>query len=302
MTGKGSGSYPRKYWWLVLVVVPLVAVLIQYQPWKRASSQSAPGTSVSGNQFLGSSIIGNVSLVVNEAEKAGAVLDPALLESLKSAIGLSRSGNHDAAVAKMEAVRAASSTVGQLPSILNSLGVEYLLAGRVDQARTAFEEVLQKDPHNKTAWAGLGQLPDTRLVPLQVVNFSSEWGYKDAGKIVDQDPNSSWKSADGLLPQSFVIELPIHAALSEVVFNNAARANAKQATREIEISFSDQSATSGFESIVKATLVQGEIGQGVKIKPVKDSRWVKLRILTNYGDPENTQLGDVSVIGKPRPR
>jgi len=285
------------------VIVPLAGVLIQYQPWKRASSQQAAGTSVSGNQFLGSAIIGNVSLVVNEAEKAGTVLDPALLESLKSAIELSRSGSHDAAVAKMETVRDASRTVGQLPSILNNLGVEYLLAGRVDQARTTFEEVLQKDPTNKTAWAGLGQLPDTRLVPLRVVNFSSQTaGYYDAGNIVDQNPNSYWKSGDGALPQSFVIELPIHAAISELSFNNAAGENAKQATREIEISFSDQSATSGFESIMKAVLVQGEIGQGVKVKPVKDSRWVKLRILVNYGDPEYTQLGDVTVIGKPRPR
>jgi len=303
MTRNGFETYPRRYWWLVLVIVPLAGAVIQYQPWKRESSQSAAGTSVSGNQFLGSAIIGNVSLVVNEAQKAGAALDPALLESLKSAIELSRSGNHDAAVAKMETLRAASSTVGQLPSILNNLGVEYLSAGRVDQARATFEEVLQKDPANKTAWAGLGQLPDTRLVPLQVVNFSSEWGgAQHARNIVDRNPNSSWKSADGTLPQSFVIELPIHAAISELGFNNAARENAKQATKEIEVSFSDQSATSGFGSIVKATLVQGEIGQGVKVKPAKDSRWVKLRILANYGDPEFTQLGDVDVIGKPRPR
>src|SRR6266498_1569014 len=137
-------NYPKKYWWVVLIIVPLEGALIQYQPWKRASGPSATGSSVSGNQFLGPAIIGNVSLVMNEAEKAGTVLDPALLESFKSAIELSRSGNHDAAVARMEAIRATSSTVGQLPSILNTLGVEYLSAGRVDQARATFEEVLLK--------------------------------------------------------------------------------------------------------------------------------------------------------------
>jgi hypothetical protein len=44
--------------------------------------------------------IGNVSLVMNEAEKNGTPLDPVLLESLNSAIEFSKSGNHEAAVAK----------------------------------------------------------------------------------------------------------------------------------------------------------------------------------------------------------
>ena len=296
-------SYPKRYWWVALVVVPITAALIQYQPWRGASDGSTVTSSVSGNQFLGSAIIGNVSLIVNEAEKVGTPLDPALLDSLKGAIEFSRSGNHDAAVAKIEAIRASSSTVGQLPSLLNNLGVEYLSAGRVDQARATFEEVLLKDPTSRTAWAGLGQLPDNRLAPLKVVNFSSEWnGNWTAANITDRNPNSLWLSADGTLPQSFVIELPVHAAISELSFNNAPRDNAKQAAKDIEITFSDQSATSGFDSPLKTTLAQGEIGQGVKVTPARVARWVKLRILAYYSDPKYTQLGGVDVIGKPRPR
>ncbi len=309
--GRSEGSapsYPKRYWWLVLVVVPIVGALIQYQPWKRASGQSAASTSVSGNQFLGSAFIGNVSLVVNEAQKAGAALDPALVENLKEAVESSKSRNHDAAIAKIEAVRAGSSTVRDLPSLVNNLGVEYISAGRLDQARTTFEEVLAKDPGNKTAWAGLGQLPDHPIAPLKVVNYSSRYGagplgYYRAEDVVDGAPNSYWLSApDATLPHSFVIELPVHAVISEVSFNNPTFKDGKYAAKEIALSFSQQSATSGFENVVKATLTQGEIGQGVSVKPTSNARWLKLRILTNYGDPSMTSLGDISVVGRPNPQ
>ena len=302
---ESGAAYPRKYWWLVLVLVPLVAALIQYQPWKRSPSGSAAAPGVSGNQFFGPAVIGNVSLVVNEARQAGAVLDESVLKSLQSAIELSQAGNHDAASAEIEAIRASSSAVRQLPSILNNLGAEYLLAGRADQAKATFEEVLREDPTNKTAWAGLGQLPDQPIPGVRVVNFSSEYSGSPnfkAGNIADGNPNSVWSSFDGTLPQSFILELPVHTAISEMSFNNSARDKPNQAAKDVEISFSDQSATSGFERAFKAALTAGEIAQGVTVKPPKNARWVKLRILSNHGDMEGTQLGDVGVVGKPQPR
>jgi hypothetical protein len=140
------------------------------------------------------------------------------------------------------------------------------------------------------------------------VNFSSEYGagslgYRRALDIVDQAPNSSWLSArDATFPHSFVIELPVHAAISEVSFNNPTFGNAQYAAKDIELSFSDQSATSGFEHAVKATLAQGEIGQAVSVTPARNARWLKLRILTSYGDPTITGLGDVNVVARPNPQ
>ncbi len=297
----GSGTnFPKNYWWIVLVIVPLAGALIQYQPWKGASGSSG-AAGVSGNQFLGPAIVGNVSLVINEAAKLGTTLDPALVEQLKNAATLSKAGEHDAAVAKIEGIRATSREIATLPSLLNNLGIEYLSAGKLEQSRKAFEGVLAKDPTNKTAWAGLEQLPDHRLKPLIVVNFSSQWiDSWGASKIVDGDPASVWQSADGTFPQSFVLELPVESSITELSFNNAAHVAATRAAKDIEISISAQSATTGFEMAAKAVLAQGEIGQGVGIKPAKRGRWVKIRILSNYGSPDNTQLGDVEVIGRPQ--
>jgi tetratricopeptide (TPR) repeat protein len=301
LASEGSAaSYPKKYWWLILVIVPLAGGLIQYQPWRSATGSSG-AAAVSGNQFLGSAIVGNVSLVVNEAAKAGTTLDPALVEQLKEAAKQSQAGDHDAAVVKIQQIRAASREVSSLPSVLNNLGIEYLSAGKADQARKAFEEALQKDPANRTAWAGLGQLPDHPLKPVTVVNFSSEYGGWPARHITDENPATSWSSRGGTFPHSFVLEIPVEAAISQLSFNNAA-SPANQAAKDIEISFSNQSATAGFEVATKTSLAQGEIGQGINIKPARSGRWIKLRILSNHGGADYTQLGDVEVIGRPQPR
>jgi tetratricopeptide (TPR) repeat protein len=299
---EGSGtSYPKKYWWLILVIVPLTGGLIQYQPWKSASGSTAAG--VSGNQFLGPAIVGNVSLVVNEAAKAGVTLDPALIGQLKNAATRSQAGDHDAAVATIEQVRATSHELASLPSVLNNLGIEYLSAGKSEPARKAFEDALLKDPANRTAWAGLGQLPDHPLKSVKVVNFSSDAsGWWQAGNIADGDFGTLWSSSRGAtFPHSFVLETPIEAVISQLSFNNAARP-ANTSAKDIEISFSSQSATAGFEIATKISLAQGEIGQGVNITPARLGHWIKLRILSNYGDADYTQLGDVGVIGKPKPR
>jgi tetratricopeptide (TPR) repeat protein len=303
---KDSGpAYPKKYWWLILMVLPVALALLQYQPWKTSgSSSTGPEGGISGNQFLGPAVVGNVSVVVNEAAKVGAVLDPAVIEKLKEAAALSRDRQHEAAAAKIEEVRASSGQVAALPSIQNNLGLEYLAIGRTDLARQAFEAALAKDATNKAALAGLGQLPDARLQGLKVVNFSGQrlasvnaggW----ASHIADGDPATGWMCADAKFPQTVILELANESTIAEVAFNNAAHWEPNGSAKDVEISISSQSATSGFEIAAKAVLVQGEIGQGIRIAPSKRGRWIKVRILSNYGNTDHTELGDVEVIGKP---
>lgn len=289
-------NYPKKYWWMVLVALPLGIALVQYQPWKKAGG-SAGGFNVSGNQFLGPAVVGNISLVINEADKAGATLDPALIELLKTAAAQSKAGNHEVAAAKIEQIRATSGTLAKLPSLSNNLGIELLLAGKPRQARKAFEDVLQNDPDNKAAWAGLAELGDAQLRPVKLVNSSSGYGGTPASWIVDDSDFTVWRSGNNVFPHSFVLELPVEATVSELSFNNAGEGNA--AAKEIEISVSATSPTSDFKVAAKGTLAAGEIGQPIKLNPPQTGRWIKLRILSNYGSTSYTGLGDVTVTGKP---
>ena len=292
-----ASGYPKKYWWLVLVIVPVLLAAIQFQPWKGSSPSSDAGRSVAAHE-IGTAVLGDVSVVVNEAASAGATIDPELRKMIEEAVTLGRQGKHDAAIARIEKVRQSSSSVAALPSLLTGLGAEYAAAGKIEQARQSFEEVLQKDPTNQMAWKALGVLPDAPIKGLKVLNFSSYVSWHPSN-LVDGNPASIWSASDATFPQSIVFEFPVECNVKEVSFNNA---TADFASKDIEISASTQGATSGFSVIGKGTLAQGEIGQPVPLSGTPAVKWLKLRVLSNYGNKGYTYLGDMVVTGRPRVR
>ena len=233
---------------------------------------------------------------------AGASLDESLIKLLNEATALAGAGQHAEAAARIDKVRATSREVAALPALLNGAGAEHLAAGDTEAARAAFEQVLAADPRNRLAAEGLRRLPAAPIKGVTVANFSSEYfALTPASAIVDANPASRWMSADAPFPHSFVLEIPYAADITELSFNNAV-STASQAAKDIEVSVSADSATAGFGVVLKSVLAQGEIGQGMRLKDATPGRWIKLRILSNYGDPKYTQLGDVQVIGRPRPR
>jgi hypothetical protein len=290
-------SYPKKYWWLVLIVVPIVIALIQYRPWRAGTGPLGSSTSIT---------VRDVSIIVNEAAQSGTALSEELVNQLKQAVERSQEGQHAAAVAEIERVRASSRQVAALPSLLVNLADEYRRSGKEDDARRTYQVVLKKDPTNERVLDGLSRLPDAPLEGLKLVNFTSEtqqlaasgW----ASAIVDGDPGSVWLSRDGQFPQTLIFAFPSNAAISEVSFNNPAYGDPNRGAKDIEISVSSQSATSGFAVAAMGVLAPNDIAQGIRLKSAPVGRWIKVRILTNHGNKEKTSLGDISVSGRPQPR
>ena len=142
--------------------------------------------------------------------------------------------------------------------------------------------------------------PVEELKEIKVVNFTSHWGIFSAApsEIVTGDPRKVWASSDGNFPQEFVLELPAAATIAYVVFNNQAFQDAMRSSKDVEISVSTQHAAFGFEIAAKAVLQQGAIGQGIELKPPRPGRWIKIRILSNYGSSERTSLGMLQVFGR----
>jgi len=134
---------------------------------------------------------------------------------------------------------------------------------------------------------------------IKVVNFSSEYYVGSGAAIVGEKTDHVWAAKDGNFPQSFVLELPSEAVISYLVINNQAFGDPKGASKDIEISVSSQGSAFGFSPPVKALLERGEIGQGIALQPPLKGRWVKIRILSNYGRTDSTTLGIVQVIGRP---
>jgi hypothetical protein len=50
-----------------------------------------------------------------------------------------------------------------------------------------------------------------------------------------------------------------------------------------------------------ASLAKNDIGQGIALDGAPVGRWLKVRVLTNYGDKDHTSLGDISIVGRPQP-
>jgi F5/8 type C domain-containing protein len=146
--------------------------------------------------------------------------------------------------------------------------------------------------------------PVEELKGIKVVNFTSHQAIFSAApsEIVAGDPGKVWASSDGNFPQEFVLELPAEAIISHVVFNNPPHQDAKRSSKDVEISVSTQHASFGFEVAAKAVLQQGAIGQGIELKPARQARWIKIRILSNYGSPDRTSLGMLQVLGRPSGR
>jgi len=288
-------NYPKKYWWLILIFVPVVVALIQAKPWQRGGA-SGGSTSIT---------IGDVSVIANEATMTGTVLNEDLVAQLRQAVERSQSGQHAAAADSIEKVRLAAPQIAQLPTLLSTLGDEYQLSGKNEEARRAYQVVVTKDPTNARALNGLRRLPAAPLAGVKLVNFTSEWEnvwYDSlAANIVDGNPASAWLSRDGQFPQTFIFEIPAPAVISEVSFNNPAKGNPDRGAKDIEISVSTESASSAFRVVSTASLAKNDIGQGIPLDGAPVARWLKVRVLTNHGDKDNTSLGDVFIVGRPQP-
>lgn len=196
-------SYPKKYWWVVLVVVPIALGLVAILP-KFLGNSGGKGDSIT---VTGSNVGGNVQIIgtqviFNQLEKSTGNL--ADLEDLKAnisrAVNLVEGGFYNDAIVIFEDVAKKAPSA----AIYNNLGTLYLLENRDSQAREAFKEGIAVDPAYQPLRLNLASLyekegkiteaidqlkkaPDepeaeTRLAKLQE---------KAADGLIEQEPNDN---------------------------------------------------------------------------------------------------------------
>ncbi len=62
-------EYPKKYWWLVLVIVPLVAALIGIVP-SLLKGPAPPGTiQIHNTEFSGDLLFANIEVILSQYER-----------------------------------------------------------------------------------------------------------------------------------------------------------------------------------------------------------------------------------------
>ena len=166
MTEEGK-KYPKKYWWLVLLVLPVILALIPVLPGlfkkedKTRDSQTGVNIHQTGTSNVNESVnilnsdlsskmyVTNVSIIASEYERTHGhpLTDGDLKEQIERAVAEAEAGRHTKSIQLLEKL---SKNV-PLPAIYTSLGVEYAKAGNTDAATKAFSSAIDKDPSYEPA-------------------------------------------------------------------------------------------------------------------------------------------------------
>jgi outer membrane protein OmpA-like peptidoglycan-associated protein len=101
--------------------------------------------------------------------------------------------------------------------------------------------------------------------------------------LIDESNITDWTSTASV-PAVFVLELPERTALSRLVFDSAGTLRDAKSPKSVKVEVSDVSATKGFQTALATELKEGLNDQSFALAAKPTGRWVRLTILTNYGD------------------
>ena len=169
------GTYPRKYWWLILVAVPVALALIKLAPefWNKPpapnggfkNQQTGTGnTAINGSHniidYSTKTYVINMAAIEKEyAEvKREPLADEELKKQIAQAIELLKTGKAAESAAAFEKINQKVS----LPSLQTDMGVAYQQAGNINAATLTFTKVLDENPGYGAAHHNLGVAKATR--------------------------------------------------------------------------------------------------------------------------------------------
>jgi outer membrane protein OmpA-like peptidoglycan-associated protein len=129
--------------------------------------------------------------------------------------------------------------------------------------------------------------------------FGGKWNVQS---LLSGSNTSGWSSTRGHpYPNNFVIELPRQYLLKSFVIDNTGAEESSFrgiSGRHFVLSGSTTSHEEGFELILEGEAAQGDRKVFLLEEPT-EIRWLKLEILSNWGNPHHTQLMELEAYGEP---
>jgi len=164
-------DYPRKYWWVVIVALPIILGLIAAVPGVMSKTGGAAPPSITQggvgniqqtgagsviNDYSSKMYVTNVSIIEAEyAKYQGQPLSDQMKRQIEQAVADGVAGRHAESIRLLEEL----ARKVPVPALYNNLGVEYAKSGQTDSAQKAFQEAIAKDPQHKDAKKNLALLP-----------------------------------------------------------------------------------------------------------------------------------------------
>lgn len=120
--------------------------------------------------------------------------------------------------------------------------------------------------------------------------------------LLDDDPGSGWACVEGRTTNNvIVIELPAPTLFAAFELDTAGIDADGAGAKDVVIEMSASSATTGFFSVLRATLKDRADGQRFATTAQVEGRFVRLTILNNHGSESWTELMGLRGYGMQRP-
>lgn len=136
-----------------------------------------------------------------------------------------------------------------------------------------------------------------------LISATTEYNQKWAGMmLLDGTTEMGWCSTRKLpYPNTFIIELPNSVAIKSFYIDNT---NAQESgypgisARRFKLYVSNQSANDGFELVYEGEASMGE-RKGFTMERMVPGQWLKLEVLSNWGNPDYTEIMELEAYGEP---
>lgn len=145
---------PRKYWWVVRVVVPTVLALIGIVP---ALLRGGGGGDSATFDLEGAHFGGDVTMVGSQVilnQVADAATRAEVEASVERAVTLARTGFAEDAIALFRQIADTTSSA----AAYNNLGALLAASGRTEEAESAYKEAIVRDPQSAAVSTNLARL------------------------------------------------------------------------------------------------------------------------------------------------
>jgi OmpA-OmpF porin, OOP family len=128
--------------------------------------------------------------------------------------------------------------------------------------------------------------------------------YSDTGawspdSLLDELPNTGWATKDGdLTPKVFVFEMAEKSAITSLAFDTAQAENPGRAAKDLKVEIAN-SKDGPFSAVATFALAQAKDHQKFPLKTPATGRYVRLTVLSNFGDAKYMELMNIYAYGKP---
>jgi len=128
--------------------------------------------------------------------------------------------------------------------------------------------------------------------------------YADTGSwspesLLDELPNTGWCTKSGdLTPKVFVFEMGEKSSITSLAFDTAQVENPGRGAKDVKVEISSTK-DGAYTVIATPTLAQVKDHQKFVLKTPATGRYVRLTVLSNFGDAQYMELMNIYAYGKP---